>query len=200
YSYSSIDSEIDSTTEFEAASHAAAGSKLDSAMEKAVRSTLPGSAAKAAKLNTNSAAASARASLSMAPAGGGCAVPVRGRRYNRNILAIADGDDPWAKATFGRAAARSSMAATARSARTNRNKRRSAEWSGAVEMKRLSGGNLRAAGYDEGNRVLRIELTAGTFDYSRVTPDTWRRFIGASSPWSFFRDNIEEEYPAKRVR
>jgi hypothetical protein len=67
-------------------------------------------------------------------------------------------------------------------------------------MKRLSGGNLRAAGYDERARLLRVELTAGTFEYSGITPDTWRRFIGASSPWSFFRDNIEEEYPAKRVR
>jgi len=57
-------------------------------------------------------------------------------------------------------------------------------------MKRLSGGNLRAAGYDEQNRKLVVELTA----------DTWRRFVGASSPWSFFRDNIDEEYPAKRIR
>jgi hypothetical protein len=67
-------------------------------------------------------------------------------------------------------------------------------------MKRLSGGNLRAAGYDERDRVLRIELSSGTFDYSGITRDTWRRFIGATSPWSFFRDNIEEEFPAKRVR
>jgi hypothetical protein len=28
----------------------------------------------------------------------------------------------------------------------------------------------------------------------------WKRFAGASSPWSFFRDNIDEEFPAKRVR
>ena len=69
-----------------------------------------------------------------------------------------------------------------------------------MEMKRLSGGNLRAAGYDEKNRRLVVELMAGTFEYSGVTPATWRRFTGASSPWSFFRDNIEEEYPAKRVR
>ena len=67
-------------------------------------------------------------------------------------------------------------------------------------MKRLSGGNLRAAGYDERERMLRVELTSGTFEYSGITSDTWRRFIGASSPWSFFRDNIEEDYPAKRVR
>ncbi|HEY2968054.1 MAG TPA: KTSC domain-containing protein [Casimicrobiaceae bacterium] len=70
----------------------------------------------------------------------------------------------------------------------------------AVEMKRLSGGNLRAAGYDERNRLLRVELSSGTFEYSGVALDTWRRFVGASSPWSFFRDNIEEDYPAKRVR
>jgi len=69
-----------------------------------------------------------------------------------------------------------------------------------MEMKRLSGGNLRAAGYDERNRKLVVELTSGTFEYAGVTSDVWRRFSGASSPWSFFRDNIEEEYAAKRVR
>ena len=69
-----------------------------------------------------------------------------------------------------------------------------------MEMKRLSGGNLRAAGYDEKNRVLRVELTTGTFEYAGVTSETWRRFSAASSPWSFFRDNVEEDYPAKRVR
>ncbi|MEP7328168.1 MAG: KTSC domain-containing protein [Betaproteobacteria bacterium] len=67
-------------------------------------------------------------------------------------------------------------------------------------MKRLSGGNLRAAGYDERNRKLVVELTAGTYEYNGVTAETWRRFATASSPWSFFRDNIEEEYAAKRVR
>ena len=69
-----------------------------------------------------------------------------------------------------------------------------------MEMKRLSGGNLRGAGYDEKNRVLRVELTTGTYEYAGVTAETWRRFSGASSPWSFFRDNVEEDYPAKRVR
>jgi KTSC domain len=69
-----------------------------------------------------------------------------------------------------------------------------------MEMKRLSGGNLRAAGYDDRNRLLVVELTSGTFQYSGVSAETWRAFIGASSPWSYFRDNIEEDYPAKRVR
>ena len=69
-----------------------------------------------------------------------------------------------------------------------------------MEMKRLSGGNLRAAGYDAARRTLVVELTSGTFEYGGVSGETWRRLAGASSPWSFFRDNIDEEYPAKRVR
>ena len=69
-----------------------------------------------------------------------------------------------------------------------------------MDMKRMTGGSLRAAGYDERNRKLVVELTAGTFEYSGVTPEVWRRFSGASSPWSYFRDNIEEEYPSKRTR
>jgi hypothetical protein len=69
-----------------------------------------------------------------------------------------------------------------------------------MEMKRMSGGNLRAAGYDAVSRTLRVELNAGTFEYAGVSADTWRRFASASSPWSFFRDNIEEELVGKRVR
>ena len=69
-----------------------------------------------------------------------------------------------------------------------------------MEMKRMSGGNLRAAGYDASRRTLVVELTSGTWEYSDVTAETWRRLSTASSPWSFFRDNIEEEYAVKRVR
>ncbi len=67
-------------------------------------------------------------------------------------------------------------------------------------MKRMSGGNLRAAGYDELQRKLVVELTSGTFEYAGVSGDVWRRFSSASSPWSYFRDNIEEEFAAKRIR
>jgi len=67
-------------------------------------------------------------------------------------------------------------------------------------MKRLSGGNLRAAGYDERNRKLIVELTSGTYEYAGVSAEVWRLFSSASSPWSYFRDNIEEEFAAKRVR
>jgi hypothetical protein len=69
-----------------------------------------------------------------------------------------------------------------------------------MEMKRLSGGNLRAAGYNTATRTLVVELTSGTFEYGGVSADTYRRLVTASSPWSYFRDNIDEEYPAKKVR
>jgi hypothetical protein len=69
-----------------------------------------------------------------------------------------------------------------------------------MEMKKVHGGNLRAIGYDERNRALVVELTSGTFEYGGVSQDTFRRLLSASSPWSFFRDNIDEEYPSKRIR
>jgi len=70
-----------------------------------------------------------------------------------------------------------------------------------MELKRLSGGNLRAAGYDAARRILIVELTSGTFEYGGVSQDTYRRLTSASSPWSFFRDNIEDgEYPVKQLR
>jgi hypothetical protein len=69
-----------------------------------------------------------------------------------------------------------------------------------MEMKRMTGGSLRSAGYDERERRLVVELTAGTFEYTGVSPEVWRRFSTASSPWSYFRDNIEEEFGAKRIR
>jgi len=69
-----------------------------------------------------------------------------------------------------------------------------------MEMKKLTGGNLRAAGYDDRRRTMVVELTSGTFEYSGVSAETFRRMVTASSAWSFFRDNIEEEYPAKRLR
>ena len=69
-----------------------------------------------------------------------------------------------------------------------------------MEMRRMIGGSLRAAGYDERARKLVVELTSGTLEYSGVPGEVWRRFSTASSPWSYFRDNIEEEYVAHRTR
>ena len=68
-------------------------------------------------------------------------------------------------------------------------------------MKRVSAGSLRAIGYDAALRVLRVEMNNGSLvEYSGVSEDTWRRFSSSGSQWSFFRDNIEENYSERRVR
>jgi hypothetical protein len=69
-----------------------------------------------------------------------------------------------------------------------------------MEIRKLNGGNLRGVGYDDRRRVLVVELTSGTFEYGGVSAETYRLMLAASSPWSFFRDNIDEEYAAKRIR
>ena len=70
-----------------------------------------------------------------------------------------------------------------------------------MEMKRVNAGNLRAIGYDESSRALRVELGSGALiEYSGVSAETWRRLSTSSSMWSFFRDNIEENYAERRVR
>jgi hypothetical protein len=70
-----------------------------------------------------------------------------------------------------------------------------------MDMKKLNAGKLRAIGYDTRNRVLRVEFDDGSaIDYSNVSTDVWRRFSSAGAPWSFYRDNIEEEFAGTRGR
>lgn len=69
-----------------------------------------------------------------------------------------------------------------------------------MELKRVSAGNLRGIGYDAARRVLRVDLNGTLVDYVGVSEDTWRRLSTSSSMWSYFRDNIEEQYTEQRVR
>lgn len=69
-----------------------------------------------------------------------------------------------------------------------------------MELKRVSAGNLRGIGYDPARRILRVDINGTLIEYSGVSDDTWRRLSGSSSMWSYFRDNIEEQYPEQRVR
>ncbi len=69
-----------------------------------------------------------------------------------------------------------------------------------MEMVAISSGNIGAIGYDSRQRILQVQLNDGrTLQYSGVGEDTWRRFRHSSSPWSFYRDNIEEEFSVKSV-
>ena len=68
-----------------------------------------------------------------------------------------------------------------------------------MEMKRINAGKLRAIGYDARARVLRVELEDGSaIDYSGVGQEVWRRLSTSGAAWSFYRDNIEEEFTGRR--
>jgi len=66
-------------------------------------------------------------------------------------------------------------------------------------MTKISAGKLRVIGYDAKVRTLRVELDDGSaLEYPGVSENLWRRFKTSGSQWSFYRDNIEEEFVPKR--
>jgi hypothetical protein len=69
-----------------------------------------------------------------------------------------------------------------------------------MEMKKINSGKLRAIGYDARARLLQVQLADGsTLQYSGVGDALWQRLSTSASAWSFYRDNIEEEFAPKRV-
>jgi len=69
-----------------------------------------------------------------------------------------------------------------------------------MDMKKISSGKLRAIGYDARSRTLQVQLDDGSMlQYSGVGEEAWRRLSTSGSAWSFYRDNIEEEFTAKRI-
>jgi len=70
-----------------------------------------------------------------------------------------------------------------------------------MERKKVNSNSIRAVGYDERSRVLEVEFNDGRINqYTGVSPEVHRRLISAPSIVSYFRDNIEESFPAKRVK
>ncbi|VVC83166.1 hypothetical protein [Sideroxydans sp. CL21] len=69
-----------------------------------------------------------------------------------------------------------------------------------MEMKKINSGKLRAIGYDVRSRMLQVQLDNGdTLQYSGVGEDIWRRLGSSGAAWSFYRDNIEEEFTVQKV-
>ncbi|MDR2001329.1 MAG: KTSC domain-containing protein, partial [Zoogloeaceae bacterium] len=69
-----------------------------------------------------------------------------------------------------------------------------------MEIKRVSSGKLRGIGYDAQSQCLLVQFDDGTaLEYDGVGAEIWRRLSTASSPWSIYRDNVEEEYAGRRV-
>jgi len=71
----------------------------------------------------------------------------------------------------------------------------------AVDMRRVNAGDLVAIGFDESARILRAEFRNGSLiEYAGVSAEVWRRLSTSGSMWSYFRDNVEENYSERRVR
>jgi len=70
-----------------------------------------------------------------------------------------------------------------------------------MERRRVNASTIRSVGYDAGRQTLEVEFTSGSIvQYSGVSPEVHRRFMGAPSPASFLQDQIEENFPSKRIR
>ncbi len=70
-----------------------------------------------------------------------------------------------------------------------------------MEMKKINAGKLRAIGYDARERILRVEFDDGSaIDYDAVGLEVWRKLSSSGSPWSYYRDNIKEEFTGRRGR
>ena len=69
-----------------------------------------------------------------------------------------------------------------------------------MEMKNINSGRLRAIGYDARTRKLQVQLDDGSaLQFSGVGEDVWCRFSSSGTAWSFYRDNIVEEFTVVRV-
>jgi hypothetical protein len=69
-----------------------------------------------------------------------------------------------------------------------------------MDMRKINSGRLRAIGYDARARLLQVQLDDGnTLQYSGVGEETWRSLSSSETAWSYYRDNILEEFTAKRI-
>jgi KTSC domain len=69
-----------------------------------------------------------------------------------------------------------------------------------MDMRKINSGRLRAIGYDARARSLQVQLDDGnTLQYSGVGEETWRSLSNSETAWSYYRDNIAEEFTAKRI-
>ena len=70
-----------------------------------------------------------------------------------------------------------------------------------VQRKSVNSGTIRSVGYEPGTQTLEIEFTSGSiYQYLRVSPEIHRKLMAAPTIGSFFKDNIEDEFTAKRIR
>jgi YD repeat-containing protein len=70
-----------------------------------------------------------------------------------------------------------------------------------MQRKKVNSEKIRSVGYDAASQVLEIEFTdGGVLQFSRVPSEVHRRLMAAPTIVSYFRDHIEDEYTARRLR
>lgn len=68
-----------------------------------------------------------------------------------------------------------------------------------MDMIKVNSGKLRAIGYDREKRTLCVELDSGQgFEFANIGESIWQHFRDSGNQWSYYRDNIEEEYTARQ--
>jgi len=69
-----------------------------------------------------------------------------------------------------------------------------------MDMKRINSGKIRAVGFEPRQRVLRVEFADGSaIEHLGVGDEVWRRLSSSNAAWSYYRDNIEEEFSSRRA-
>ena len=69
-----------------------------------------------------------------------------------------------------------------------------------MQMQKINSGKLRAIGYDKRERKLQVQLDDGsTLQYSGVGEEIWRRLSTSGAAYSYYRDNVEDEFTAIRI-
>ncbi len=69
-----------------------------------------------------------------------------------------------------------------------------------MDMTSINAGKLRAIGYDTNTRTLHVRMDDGSLlEYTGIGDELWRRFKSSGAQWSFYRDNIEEEFTPRRL-
>ena len=70
-----------------------------------------------------------------------------------------------------------------------------------MDRKNVSSSSIRSIGFDERNRVLEVEFNDGRINqYSGVSAEIHRRLMSAPSIVSYFSENVEESFTAKRIK
>ncbi|MGH8753818.1 MAG: KTSC domain-containing protein [Burkholderiales bacterium] len=70
-----------------------------------------------------------------------------------------------------------------------------------MERKSVNSSTIRSVGYEPNSQTLEIEFTSGSiYQYSRVSPEIHRKLMAAPTIGSYFKNIIEDEFTAKRIR